>query len=145
MNGVVDRLVQIAMHVLRPGAPQDDSEIIWETQRLREHFQDALNGKDDEMLTKMSKKQRRRLKKQKRIDAKANRSADRRLARVPQPTKTVDQVFVSNGKKFHHCWCDAMNGTWLDGSNSIKVISRNEAIGRGLGKCQLCEKIVPIP
>lgn len=80
--------------------------------------------------------------KKKRAHAKLARRQARMTALEARPTKTADEVFVSNGKKFHHTWCDSMNGVWLSGSNAIKAIHRHEALARGLERCAMCESRV---
>ena len=72
------------------------------------------------------------------------RREDRMSGKALMPTKTVDDVFVARGKKYHDAWCNSMNGVWLSGSNAVRVIARQEALARGLDRCQLCAALVHV-
>ena len=65
------------------------------------------------------------------------REYERRTGAVPMPALVGDAVYITRkGLKYHPCWCDAINGQWLNGAQSIQTIPLSEIAGREL--CALC-------
>ena len=73
---------------------------------------------------------------------KAYRRNDRRFHGAAKPPKGEHQVYVARGKCYHPEWCDSMNGIWLDGSNSIRVMEWDDAVESDHTLCGLCRAII---
>jgi hypothetical protein len=80
------------------------------------------------------------LKKRERFDAKMQRRANRLSAKESQPTKTRDEVYITNGMRYHDYWCSAVNGVWLSGSNVLQVVPYKE-ICCTKRPCRICAQM----